>query len=277
VDATVFSIILAAAALHATWNAIIKAGADRSLMTVTITGVAALIAAVVLPFAPPPARASWPFLAVSAVFSVTYYLLVAKTYRIADMSQTYPLMRGSAPVLVAIGSAAFTGDHLPLRAWGGIMVICVGILCMIGRKGFASGSGARLALLNAFVIAGYTLIDGIGVRRSGSALGYTLWIFLLTGLPLLAGAALREGASLRAFLARNWRAGIIGGVGTIASYGLALWAMTVAPVALVAALRETSTIFGTAISALVLKERVLPRRMVAAGLIVAGAAVLRVA
>jgi drug/metabolite transporter (DMT)-like permease len=132
-----------------------------------------------------------------------------------------------------------------------------------------------LALLNAVVIATYTLIDGAGVRRSGAPAAYTLWIFLLTGGPLMAWALAARGRALRHYAAGNWRSGLVGGMGTIASYGLALWAMTVAPVAMVAALRETAILFGVAISRLVLKERVGPARITGACVIAAGAVALR--
>jgi drug/metabolite transporter (DMT)-like permease len=134
-----------------------------------------------------------------------------------------------------------------------------------------------LAFLNAGVIAGYTLIDGIGVRRSGAPAAYTLWIFLLGGLPLAAWAIAARRDSIVPYARRNWHFGLIGGAGTLASYGLALWAMTLAPIAVVAALRETSILFGTIISGLVLKEQVGFTRAAAACIIALGAAVLRLA
>ncbi len=274
-DAAVFSIVMVAAALHATWNAIVKAGHDSALTTAMVTGSAALIATMMLPFVPAPARASWPFLAASAILSVGYYALVARTYRVADMSRTYPLMRGTAPLLIAIASTAFLGDRLTVTAWCGVAVICAGIFCMIGGRRPGQGRGSGLAMLNAVVIAGYTLIDGAGVRRSGSPAGYTLWIFLLTGIPLLVWAIVGRGAAFRAYLGQHWRLGLVGGAGTTASYGLALWAMTAASVVVVAALRETSILFGTALSAIVLKEHVDRSRLAATCAIAVGAAILR--
>lgn len=274
----VFGMILFAAALHAMWNAVVKGGSDTLLTTVLVTGSAALIALAALPLLPAPTVESWPFIAISAVFQIVYFALVAITYRIADMSQTYPLMRGTAPLLVALASVAWLGEPLAPPAWIGIGVICAGILIMAadGRRG-GDRTGMMLALLNAVVIAGYTVIDGIGVRQSGAPAAYTLWIFLLTGLPLLAWAMLARRRAFAAYAARNWHLGAIGGIGTLASYGLALWAMTKAPIAVVAALRETSILFGAAISALVLKERVSPTRIAAVCVIAGGAAILRMA
>jgi len=274
----VFGMILFAAALHAMWNAVVKSGGDTLLTTVLVTGSAALIALAALPLLPAPAAASWPFIALSAVFQIVYFALVAATYRIADMGQTYPLMRGTAPLLVALASVAWLGEPLTLLAWIGVGVICAGILGMAvdGRRG-GERTGMVLALLNAIVIAGYTVIDGIGVRRSGAPAAYTLWIFLLTGLPLLAWAMLARRRAFAGYAARNWHLGLIGGVGTLASYGLALWAMTKAPIAVVAALREISILFGAAIAVLVLKERISLARIAAVCVIAGGAAILRMA
>ncbi|AOH85941.1 hypothetical protein AWL63_20245 [Sphingomonas panacis] len=273
--AAVFPVILVAAALHATWNAIIRGGEDRGLMTALVTGSAAAIAVIGLPFLPPPVRQSWPFLAGSAVLSISYYGLVAWTYRVAEMSRTYPLMRGAAPLLVAIASTTILGEPLRWQAWCGVAVICAGILGVAGNPLRSLDKGAGLASLNAVVIAGYTMVDGAGVRHSGTAAAYTLWIFLLTGIPMTSWAIFRRGHAFRVSLGRNWRLGIVGGASTTASYGLALWAMTLVPVAIVAALRETAILFGVLISAVFLKEPVGPGRVIAAVLITAGAALLR--
>mgnify|MGYP001555957766 CR=1 FL=1 len=274
---SVFAIVLVAAALHASWNAIVKGGGDTLLTTVLVTGAAALFAVVSLPFLPPPARASWAFIAASALLQIVYFVLVARAYRVADMSLTYPLMRGTAPVLVAIASVMWLSEPLSARAWLGLGVICAGILGMTGAVPRNAKAGIGLALGNAIVIAGYTLIDGIGVRRSGAPAAYTLWIFLLSGVALSSWAWLRQRAVLQGYIRRNWHLGLGGGAGTIGSYGLALWAMTVTPVAIVAALRETSILFGTAISALLLHERVGRARIAGVCVIVVGAILLRLA
>jgi len=228
-----------------------------------------------LPFLAQPAPRSWPFIAASSVLQVVYFLLVARTYRLADMSQAYPLMRGTAPLLVALVGALLLGQHLAPMAWLGVALICGGIVAMAARR--AHSAGTALALLNAVVIAGYTLVDGEGVRRSGAAAAYTLWIFLLTGLPLVAWALVSRRAALLPYVRRHWKACGAGGLGSAASYGLALWAMTRAPVAVVSALRETSILFATGISAFVLREHVSRTRIMAACVVVAGAMVLRAA
>ncbi|MGY2400395.1 EamA family transporter [Pseudomonas sp. SDO5271_S396] len=271
----VFAIIMLGAALHATWNAVVKGGGDKLLTTCMITAIASLMALLVIPFLDVPASESWPFIGASVVFQVVYFVLVASTYRIADMSQTYPIMRGTAPLLVAAASVLWLSEPLSAFAWCGIAVICVGILSMAAAPSAGQRKGLILALVNAGVIAGYTLIDGVGVRKSAAPAAYTLWIFLLTGIPLAAWALAARRAQFTAYVARHWRLGVVGGLGTIASYGLALWAMTAAPIATVSALRETSILFGVLISALVLKEHLTRTRIIAACIIAAGAMVLR--
>jgi len=271
---SLFCIVLFAALLHASWNAIVKRGTDKLLTTTLVTGSAALIAALALPFVPAPAAQSWPWLAASTALQIGYYVLVARTYQLTDMSASYPLMRGCAPLLVALVSTLLPGERLAWSAWSGIALICIGILCM------TRGTSRRhlwLPLLNAGVIATYTLVDAWGARHSGAAVGYTLWLFLLAGLPLPLWALWTRAGALGEYARGNWGYGIVGGLGTLISYGLALWAMTVAPIAMIAALRETSILFGILISAWILRERVDRQRWIAAGLIVFGAVMLRLA
>jgi len=274
----VFLAVLLGAALHASWNAIVKGGADKLMTTVFVAAASAAIGLAALPFVAQPAPASWPFLAASTVFQILYFVLVANAYRATDLSLAYPLMRGVAPALVAGAGALWLGEHLAPAAWAGVALVSAGVLATaLSARGHATRAGVAIALLNACVIATYTLIDGLGVRRSGAPVGYAMWLFLLNGLPLVAWALV---ARRRAFLAHArgaLGAGLVGGLGNIGSYGLALWAMTLAPVAMVAALRETSILFGLAIAGLILGERVGPRRLFAAALIGLGAAVLRLA
>ncbi len=270
----VFCILLFAALLHASWNAIVKASGDKMYAAISVSGSAAVIA-LLLPFAPQPTLASAPYLLLSSALQVVYTVLVAKTYQVSDMSQTYPLMRGTAPLLVAIVSVVFLGDRLSPLAWSGIGVICLAILAMAYNGRASSRRGVVLALINACFIAGYTLVDGTGVRLSGSALGYTLWSFLMNGSCLLGWATIARRHEVSRYLRQHWHKGLLGGISTMGSYGLALWAMTQAPLAVVAALRETSILFGALIAFVLLKERVIPLRIAAACGIAAGAILLR--
>mgnify|MGYP000934191590 CR=1 FL=1 len=271
---TVFCILLFAALLHASWNAIVKAGTDKLYSAIGVSGSAALIALILLPFSPQPTAASWPYLFVSCALQVVYTVLVAKTYQVSDMSQTYPLMRGTAPLLVALISVLMLGDHLSWLAWSGIGVICLSILAMAMNGRMQSRKGIWLALLNACFIAGYTLVDGTGVRLSDTALGYTLF---MNGFCLLSWAMVARRREASSYLRLHWKKGLLGGVGTMGSYGLALWAMTQAPLAVVAALRETSILFGALIAFVLLKEKVAGLRIAAALGIAAGAVLLRLA
>ncbi|WP_347265985.1 DMT family transporter [Paracoccus sp. (in: a-proteobacteria)] len=272
-----FATVLFAAALHASWNAIVKGGRDKLMMTALIAVTAAAIAGVVLPFLRQPAPASWPYIVASVLLQSGYFVLVARIYHVADMSQAYPVMRGTAPLLVALASMVLLKESLGAGALLGIGLICAGVLSMAAAGGRGDNRGTGLALLNAVVIAGYTLVDGIGVRISGAPAGYAFWIFLLTGLPFLAWGLVARRDDFLGAMRQYMLAGLVGGIGTSASYGLALWAMTLAPVAMVSALRETSILFGAAISGLILRETVGRARIAAACLIAAGAMALRLA
>jgi drug/metabolite transporter (DMT)-like permease len=276
VPLSVFAAVLLGAALHASWNAIVKSGSDKLLTTVLVAAGSGLVAAVVLPFLALPAPASWPYLASSAVVQVLYFALVAGAYRATDMSRAYPLMRGLAPALVAVFGLALLGERLSPVAWAGVALVSSGVFAMtFAARGGGSRTGTLLALLNAGVIASYTLIDGAGVRASGAPVAYAMWLFLLNAVPLVAWALLARRQALLAYARRNLGLGLAGGLGNLGSYGLALWAMTGAPVAMVAALRETSILFGLAIAHLALGERIGPARLAAAALIVLGAVGLR--
>lgn len=261
--------------MHAGWNALIKGAADTLVLAVAICIAASVMAGLVLPFVPQPAPESWPFIGLSVSLQTLYYLLVAAAYGRADMSLAYPVMRGAAPMIVALAAGAVFAERLPLAGWAGVAMISGGVLSLAVLA--RSRAGLGFAALNACVIASYTLSDGYGVRQSEAAVGYTLWIFLLTAPPVVAVSILRRGAGLMRACAVEWRRGILGGIGTMLSYGVALWAMTLAPVAMVAALRETSILFATLISALILRERVVMGRWVAVAAVAAGACLLRLA
>jgi drug/metabolite transporter (DMT)-like permease len=267
-------LVLLGALLHASWNAIVKSGADKLKETGLIAAGSALVCVIALPFIPLPLAASLPWLVASVVIHQIYFALVAAAYRAGDMGHTYPLMRGTAPMLVALASAPLLGERLSPPMWCGVILICGGILLLaIHRR--AKNRATLLALANAVVIALYTFVDSAGVRRAGVPESYVLWLMALNALPLLAWLCWRDAAGLVRTLRARWPAGLAGGACSVASYGLALWAMTRAPVAAVAALRETSVLFAVAISLLVLGEGGGMRRAAAAACVVAGAAALK--
>ena len=272
----VYLLVLLAALLHASWNAIIKSGDSTSLDTVALTIAAALFSAVVLPFIPLPAPASWPWLAASVALHVAYFLLLGAVYRIGDLSHVYPLMRGLAPMLVALAGALFLNESLGIMVWAGIGLICAGILLPVLRHGGAlHGRATPLALLIALIIASYTLVDGYGTRVSGNSLSYCLWMFLLEAPPLVLVAWCFERAQLWSYCRIYWRRAAAGGLCVLGSYSIALWAMLGVPIAAVAALRESSVLFAALIGCLLLKERLGGWRIAGAAIIAAGMALLR--
>jgi drug/metabolite transporter (DMT)-like permease len=269
--------VLGAAAAHAIWNAIVKSSRDVALETTIVIIGAGVVA---LPFAflvAPPARASWPYLAASIVIHIAYYVALIGAYRAGDLSHGYPIMRGVAPLLVALCAVAWLGEAPKPATWAGVLLICGGVLSL-GLAGFhwrTSRTSTGWALANAVIIASYTLVDAAGIRLSGSPEGYIVWLFVLDALPFPLIAAARRGRELAAYGRRYWWRGLVGGVLSAAAYGVALWAMTRAPVAAVAALRETSVLFAALIGAYLLKESHARRRIGGAVAVVAGVIALK--
>jgi drug/metabolite transporter (DMT)-like permease len=272
--------VLASALLHAVWNALIRGGRDRSRDIVLVVAAAALLALPPLALLPPPAPASWPWLAASGAIHVVYFRLVAHAYRHAELSFAYPIMRGLAPAGTALLAALLLAESPPPAGWLGVALICGGVLLMAGdswRSGLHRGRALLFPLAIAAAIMLYTVIDGQGARLAGSAFAYNGWLFVLTALPLTLLFVAQDGRATAAYLRWHWRRGLFGGFCTLASYGLALWAMTRAPIALVAALRETAVVFGALIAALWLGERITGPRWLAIGLVCAGAMAIKLA
>ncbi|MBS0321103.1 MAG: EamA family transporter [Proteobacteria bacterium] len=269
--------VLGAGFLHALWNALLKSAAgDPLLDTAVIVAGASVVACAVVPFVGRPDVAAWPYMALSACVHFGYYVTLAGAYRRGDLSFAYPLMRGVAPLIVTVLGVAFLDEHPGVHGAIGITLISVGIIVIAW---YAGGRHDRIAaawaLGNACIIALYTLVDGAGARASGAAVAYTTWLTFLEGLPFLGWIlATRRRAAVH-YVAARWRRGIAGGGASLAAYGIALWAMTRAPVAVVAALREVSVLFATLIGAWVLKEGLGWRRMAGAATVVAGVAALK--
>ncbi|MFI9272944.1 EamA family transporter [Kitasatospora sp. NPDC052896] len=280
VDVLVSVAVLAAAVLHASWNALAHGVRDK-LLVFALLNVAYLACALVLVcLAPLPDRAAWPYLATSATLQVLYLVLLLQAYRLGDFGQMYPLARGSSVWLVAILSTVLLGRPLPAGELVGVLVISGGLAGLA----FADGLPRRdqlpalaAALGTGVMIASYTLVDGTGVRQAGSVLGYVAWLFLLQSpvLPLLVLA--RRGRGVLAELRPLCRRGLAGGVLSLVAYGLVVWAQSRAALATVAALRETSIVIAALIGTLVFHERLGRLRMAASGAVLAGIAVLELA
>jgi len=278
-DAHVFALVLFAAACHAGWNAVIKFGLDPFTSTSLIAIAAGLVAAPFIFVVGVPIAAAWPWLIASVVLHIGYYIGLTEAYRAGDMGQVYPLARGSAPLLTAIVSVAFVGEVLTPLAYSGIALLAAGVFLISMRGSRDAGRLNRravgFALFTACTICGYSIVDGVGARTSGNAHAYAVMLFVCDGLAMLVIALWRRGAALATGLAGHWRSAFAGGALSLAAYWIAIWAMTVAPIAMVAALRETSVLFGAAIAVIVLREPLRAGRIVAAVMIVAGLALIR--
>jgi len=274
----VIALVLFGALLHATWNALVKAGSEKSLDAAMVALGAAAVALPFLPLLPLPRSEAWPFILISAVLQFAYFQLVAASYLAGDIGLVYPLMRGTAPLIVAATSSIVVGEDLTGGALAGILTISAGVLTLALESGKGGKQAIALALLNSCVIASYTFVDGIGARVSGNAISYTLWMAPLPPVLLFGWAFTTRGVRpVLRHVRHHWWRGLIGGGGSLVAYGLALWAMTKAPVATVAALRETSILFAVVISVVFLKERVSIWRIAAALVIALGALLLRLA
>jgi drug/metabolite transporter (DMT)-like permease len=274
----VLGVVLLGALLHASWNAMVKSRTDTFLVTVLVAGGAGLLSALGLLMLPAPAAASWPYIAVSTVVQLVYYALLVAAYRNGDMSHAYPLMRGSAPLLVALASGPLIGERLGAVQWLSVGCICAGIMALFFTARTKRPGAQRttiFALMTACMIASFTLIDGVGVRLSGAPLAYTMWIYMLTAVGLIAWAGARRSGELGAYARTNIGVLLLGGTANLGSYSAAMWAMTHAPVAAVAALRETSILFAVAIAGLVLREKISPQRLAAVTLVGCGAVAMR--
>jgi len=278
-DPFVFGLVLLAAACHASWNAMIKMNLDPFLAIVLIAALAAIVSLPGLFFVPVPPAAAWPWLIASVIAHVGYYVGLSRAYRFGDMGQVYPLARGTAPLMTAAVGALLVGENFSLIGWAGIFALTSGVFLLSMRGG---GDIAHLnrhavgyALFTAVTICCYSLVDGTGARVAGNAHSYALWLFVIDG-AFITGVTLflRGMPAVRAALP-FWKAGLAGGVLSLGAYWIVIWAMTVAPIALVAALRETSVLFGSAIAVVFLKEPLRPIRLVAAVMIVCGIALIR--
>jgi drug/metabolite transporter (DMT)-like permease len=284
VTASAFAAVLFAAGLHAAWNAMLKGGTGDRLWTMTIMSLAvALVGAAAIPFLAWPAAASWPYIVASGLLHVGYNLFLVQTYGSGDFSETYPIARGSSPMLVALGAAVFAGEWPDWLAMLGIGLVGGGIISLAFK-----GKGLRVTSLPAAIATGafigaYSVVDGIGVRAAGDTLAYAVWMSVLEGGPMLVVFVLLRGgprAGMAAFLARSaWRfaGAMLGGWVSLIAYGIVIWAMHYGPMGPVSALRETSVLFAILIGRLLLKEQLSARCVASCIVIACGAACLGVA
>ncbi len=271
---TIISLVLFAALLHAGWNALLRGGQDRLWsMTVMCLAVAVTCIALAL-FMVAPAQASWPYAVLSGVLHVGYNMFLVRSYRVGDLGQTYPVARGSSPILITLGAALFAGEQIQASALLGIFLVSGGILLLAFSKGKLAVPSLPYALGTGAFIAAYSVTDGIGARLSGAPMAYTVWMCALWGVLMPAVYIARRGA--RSLFA--WRSGMAtaaaGGLVSLLAYGIVIYAMTDAPMGMVSALRETSVLFAALIGYFFLGESLTVRKVLACTVIALGTVII---
>jgi drug/metabolite transporter (DMT)-like permease len=276
----VFAAVLLAALLHASWNLVVKLTIDRFLALFLIQTLMGFLGVAIYAFSPAPDAASLPYAIASGFIHLGYNLFLARSYRLGDLSQVYPVARGTAPLLTFAGAWAFAGEALTLGMAVGVGLLVAGIwmVTFADRRGLKlDGTSLIYALGTSFFIALYTVVDGLGGRVSGSPSAYAGLVFIFDALFLSIAGMLMRGPGIVRDVAPYWKSGIAGAILSAGAYWIAIWAMTRAPIAAVAALREVSILFVMGMSIYVLKEQVTGRRIFGAALVVAGAVALRIA
>lgn len=276
-DPLVFALVLAAAVLHASWNALVKVGGDPFVRLAVVTVVGGLCALPFLPLVSIPAAESWPYLIGSIVIHHGYYFALAFGYRFGDLSHVYPIARGIAPPLVALLAWALAGEAPGPIGLVAIVIISGGIMSL-ALHGWRPESAKPLlfGLATGLTIAGYTLCDGLGGRTSGDVFGYIVWLFVLDAVPFPLIVAILYRRRLRTALVRCWRPATVGGALSVAAYAMVIWAMSLSPMASVSALRETSVIIAALIGTRFLDEPFGARRVLAASVVAFGVVLLQV-
>ena len=266
-------LILSAAVMHAVWNAFVKMDGDRLMTMAVVISTTGLLAPLLLLTGPPPALESWPYIVLSVLLNNAYFLFLIEAYRFGDLSQVYPIARGSAPLLVTVGAALFANEQLSIAGLAGVFIISAGTISLVWGSGLRMSAEKRsiiFALLTGLMIASYTIIDGIGVRLSGNPASYIGWLFILSPLPIASIAMLRRRGDAIVYIRKNWKLAVLGGGLNLGSYGLSIWALNLAAMAHVSAMRETSVIIAALIGTQLLGESFGKRRILAAMVVAIG-------
>jgi len=274
----VTALVLLAAALHAGWNGLIKVQGDPLSVMALVTLMGSLFSLLALPFVEAPAPASWPLLALSILLHTGYHFFLPVAYDHGDLGQVYPIARGAAPLLVAGGAFAFAGEGLTLLALVGVLCLASGVMSLTFEKnrGITKNPKAVIyALLIAICIASYTVVDGLGARQAGSVLGFAVWMTIGDGILTFIIAAGWKGRALWSAARGSLFTGALGGAMQVGAYWIIVWALALAPMAMVSALRETSVLFVAILSTFVLKEGFGVWRFVSTGLVTLGLLISR--
>ena len=274
----VFLMVLGAALVHATWNALVKTDSDRLALIRLLSLTQFVLSLCLVPFVAVPTAESWPYLAASTLLSTGYMLFLNRAYQTADLSLAYPLARGVAPFIVAVVSVGFLGEQLGRASQLAILLIGLGITSLALARGAASLHDWRpvaLALTTGSFIGAYTIVDGLGVRAAGSAHGYMIWLTLASALLIVACTSWLQRGRRASMSRRSRTAGVAAGIMSYGSAWVVMWALGLAPFALVSALRETGIVFAVIIGVVFLKERVNLARLASIALTLAGTALLK--
>ncbi|MDP6067015.1 MAG: DMT family transporter [Alphaproteobacteria bacterium] len=275
-DPLVLALVLLAAALHATWNSLVKTGSDQLLTAALMGAGSALCGLVLLPFASLPPAGAWFFIVLSVALHTGYFTTLVLSYKYGDLSHVYPLARGAAPLWVAGFSYLFAGESLSALGLAAVSLISLAIFSLARGGGGHDRRAVGYALATGFFIGSYTIADGLGARAAAEPLDYIVWLFLLNGLPLIALALWRRQGGLAPALGRTWKPGLAAGVLAFTAYGLVIWAMSMTPMTYVSTLRETSVVIAALIGTRLLGEPFGPGRLAAAAAVAAGVVLLQV-
>lgn len=275
-DATVVFLVLLSALMHAAWNAMVRSGADTLIALFLVKGPTMFVAAAVLAVVGLPSLESWPYLLASTAITAAYFYFLTNAYRVGDLSVGYPVARGVAPVVVLLLSAAFVGERPTVSGLLGVAIISLGVLILAWRSDARGPKPAAIfwAIGVGLTIAAYTVSDGLGGRASGNPIGYAAVLNIMTGIVLCGAVVFLRGAEPAFASLRQWKTGLAGGVLMFGAYAVVIYALSLAPIAGVAALRETGVIFAAIIGTLVLKEPLGARRIVASVVVAAGVVLL---
>jgi drug/metabolite transporter (DMT)-like permease len=279
----IFVALLVAAAFNAGWNAILKVSSDKIGAMASVTFVGSILSVLLLPFVDSPAPESWPLLALAIVSHTFYHFFLPAAYRHGNLGQVYPIARGTAPLLVTIGAIFIVGEVLPPIALLGVLCLTAGVMSLAFEKpaGFTRNRRAIFySLATGVCIAANMLIDGMGARAAGSALGFAVWLTIGDGILTFLIAMLWRKSRNKDF--KVWRFAVdrpimcaVSAALQIGAFWIVVWALAYAPFALVSALRETSVLFAALISVFILKEGLGVWRFISAMLVVAGIALTR--
>jgi len=275
----VFTMVLGAALLHAAWNALVKVNTDRLIMIAIMMMSQVAVATLALPFVAFPTPHAWAFIFASTALHTAYFSFLVMAYRFGDLSHVYPIARGVAPLIVAVISVVIVGEVLSNQATLAVVVIALGIMSLTltrGASGLRESKAIMYALGTGVFIAGYTIVDGLGARHAESAHSYIFWLNIFDGIPITILALYLRWGQVMTEVRRSWKPGLLAGMVSLLAYWIVLWAMTLAPLAMVSAVRETSMVFAVLFGVLFLKEKLNMIRLVSIIATIIGAVLLKI-